>query len=377
MWLVVSPAGSPKLAHARRHRGGRAAPLRAPAHRTLRTPCRHPARGRRLAGGRAPLANGAVTDTIVGDARGHPAVVRRERLTVAPRYAEPDSASRARIDGELARAARSRARRTTRRGSGRGRSSARGRAGSPACTAPGASSTGGDQPAPRHRLRRRGGRAGPGRGPRRSWRWSRILLAGHAVYLDHGGGLVTGYFHLSRVDVAAGDTVAAGAADRRGGPERRVTGPHLHWIARYGAITVDPMSLFALPRSEPGDSGGCAAQPQPPAAPAARPSDRPSPCSASSPDPQKTPSAWSRRPESARPPPDARPALRRPSRERALVAHLHQAEPLRHGLGLVARSLGQLGVHPLRGLVADDAVAHERTSAGQSRRPRPERRRSR
>ena len=30
-----------------------------------------------------------------------------------------------------------------------------------------------------------------------------FYLAGHAVYLDHGGGLVTGYFHLSRVDVTA------------------------------------------------------------------------------------------------------------------------------------------------------------------------------
>ena len=47
-----------------------------------------------------------------------------------------------------------------------------------------------------------------------------FYLAGHAVYLDHGGGLVTGYFHLSRVDVAAGDTVAAGSGDRGGGPER-------------------------------------------------------------------------------------------------------------------------------------------------------------
>ena len=30
-----------------------------------------------------------------------------------------------------------------------------------------------------------------------------FYLAGRAVYLDHGGGLMTGYFHLSRVDVAA------------------------------------------------------------------------------------------------------------------------------------------------------------------------------
>ena len=71
-----------------------------------------------------------------------------------------------------------------------------------------------------------------------------FYLAGHAVYLSHGAGLVTGYFHLSRVDVAAGDTVARGQVIGGVGKSGRATGPHLHWIARYGAITVDPMSLL-------------------------------------------------------------------------------------------------------------------------------------
>jgi murein DD-endopeptidase MepM/ murein hydrolase activator NlpD len=76
---------------------------------------------------------------------------------------------------------------------------------------------------------------------------ARFYLAGNAVYLDHGGGLVTGYFHLSRVVVAAGDTVAAGQVIGAVGRSGRATGPHLHWIARYGGITVNPVSLFALP----------------------------------------------------------------------------------------------------------------------------------
>jgi murein DD-endopeptidase MepM/ murein hydrolase activator NlpD len=75
---------------------------------------------------------------------------------------------------------------------------------------------------------------------------SNFYLAGHAVYLSHGGGLVTGYFHLSRVDVAEGDTVARGQVIGGVGRSGRATGPHLHWIARYGAITVDPMSLVRL-----------------------------------------------------------------------------------------------------------------------------------
>lgn len=73
-----------------------------------------------------------------------------------------------------------------------------------------------------------------------------FYLAGRAVYVDHGGGLVTGYFHLSEPLVAEGDTVHTGQVIGRTGATGRVTGPHLHWIARYGTTTVDPMSLFAL-----------------------------------------------------------------------------------------------------------------------------------
>ena len=73
-----------------------------------------------------------------------------------------------------------------------------------------------------------------------------FYLAGNVVYVDHGEGLVTGYFHLSRVEVSQGDTVARGQIIGRVGKSGRVTGPHLHWIARYGNITVDPMSLTKL-----------------------------------------------------------------------------------------------------------------------------------
>lgn len=75
-----------------------------------------------------------------------------------------------------------------------------------------------------------------------------FYLAGRAVYLDHGAGLVTGYFHLSKTDVSEGDTVRAGQVIGAVGKSGRVTGPHLHWIARYGGITVDPLSLLALAR---------------------------------------------------------------------------------------------------------------------------------
>lgn len=75
-----------------------------------------------------------------------------------------------------------------------------------------------------------------------------FYLAGNVVYLDHGGGLVSGYFHLSRAEVAEGDTVQAGQVIGRVGATGRVTGPHLHWVVRYGSVSVDPLSLLELAR---------------------------------------------------------------------------------------------------------------------------------
>lgn len=73
-----------------------------------------------------------------------------------------------------------------------------------------------------------------------------FFLAGNVVYIDHGGGVVTAYFHLSKFLVAAGDTVKRGQVIGLVGHTGRVTGPHLHWAARYGAITVNPLDLLAL-----------------------------------------------------------------------------------------------------------------------------------
>ncbi len=75
-----------------------------------------------------------------------------------------------------------------------------------------------------------------------------FLLAGNIVYLNHGGGLVSGYFHLTEQLVEAGDTVTAGTPIGRVGATGRVTGPHLHWVVRYGTTSVDPRSLLALVR---------------------------------------------------------------------------------------------------------------------------------
>lgn len=74
-----------------------------------------------------------------------------------------------------------------------------------------------------------------------------LYYAGTAVYVDHGGGLLTAYLHLDRATVAVGDTVARGQVIGRVGASGRVTGPHLHWSAFYGRVGFDPLDLLEIP----------------------------------------------------------------------------------------------------------------------------------
>jgi len=72
-----------------------------------------------------------------------------------------------------------------------------------------------------------------------------FYLGGGVIYIDHGAGLVTGYLHLSAKEVREGDMVESGQVIGRVGATGRVTGPHLHWIVRYGGHTVDGMTLLS------------------------------------------------------------------------------------------------------------------------------------
>jgi murein DD-endopeptidase MepM/ murein hydrolase activator NlpD len=74
-----------------------------------------------------------------------------------------------------------------------------------------------------------------------------FFYGGISIYVHHGAGLMTTYHHLSRALVAVGDTVQRGQVIGRVGATGRVTGPHLHWGAQYGAISFDPADLLTLP----------------------------------------------------------------------------------------------------------------------------------
>lgn len=69
-------------------------------------------------------------------------------------------------------------------------------------------------------------------------------FAGNSVYIDHGMGVVSMYFHLSAMDVAPGQTVGRGQVIGRVGSTGRVTGPHLHFGMAVLGDMVDPQVLL-------------------------------------------------------------------------------------------------------------------------------------
>lgn len=71
-----------------------------------------------------------------------------------------------------------------------------------------------------------------------------LFFSGKSVFIHHGDGLITMYFHLSQLEVAEGDDVVRGKVIGRVGATGRATGPHLHFGARWRGARVDPGMLL-------------------------------------------------------------------------------------------------------------------------------------
>jgi len=72
------------------------------------------------------------------------------------------------------------------------------------------------------------------------------FYSGGSVIIDHGQGIYTCYYHMSKFDVKKGDKIKRGELLGLSGDTGRVTGPHLHFSVRVGGEQVDPLQFIQL-----------------------------------------------------------------------------------------------------------------------------------
>ena len=68
-----------------------------------------------------------------------------------------------------------------------------------------------------------------------------LELRGKTVIIDHGMGVMTGYYHFSDIFVDVGEDVSIRQPIGLGGSSGLSTGPHLHWDLRIMDVPVDGM----------------------------------------------------------------------------------------------------------------------------------------
>lgn len=72
------------------------------------------------------------------------------------------------------------------------------------------------------------------------------FYAGGSIVIDHGQGVYSCYYHLSKMNYKVGDFIKKGAVLGLSGETGRVTGPHLHFSFRIHGIQVDPLNAISL-----------------------------------------------------------------------------------------------------------------------------------
>jgi len=74
-----------------------------------------------------------------------------------------------------------------------------------------------------------------------------LELRGNTVIIDHGWGIMTGYYHLNESFVEEGQEIEMGQQIGTGGSTGLSTGPHLHWEFRVMGVPVDGMPWTLKP----------------------------------------------------------------------------------------------------------------------------------
>ena len=72
------------------------------------------------------------------------------------------------------------------------------------------------------------------------------FYSGGSVIIDHGQGIYSCYYHMSKFGVKKGSEVKRGDILGLSGDTGRVTGPHLHFSFRVGGEQVDPLQFIDL-----------------------------------------------------------------------------------------------------------------------------------
>jgi murein DD-endopeptidase MepM/ murein hydrolase activator NlpD len=69
---------------------------------------------------------------------------------------------------------------------------------------------------------------------------------GNVIYIDHGGGVITRYAHLRRIETKKDAVVTAGLRIGQVGSTGRTTGPHLHFEVRIDGHPVAPQTALTV-----------------------------------------------------------------------------------------------------------------------------------